>query len=48
MNQARRPDRLFLGIPTWAWTIALPAGIAIALIAFALVSGALAIGGPAR
>jgi hypothetical protein len=47
MNQARRPDRLFLGIPTWAWTIAVPAGLAIVLIVWALVSGALAIGGPA-
>lgn len=45
---ARRPDRLFLGIPTWAWAVAIPAGIAIALIALALVSGALAIGEPVR
>lgn len=47
LPMAHRPERLFLGIPTWAWAIAVPAGLAIALIAVALVSGVLAIGGPA-
>jgi hypothetical protein len=46
MNQAHRPVRTFLGFPTRDWAVAIPAGLALALIAWALVNGALAIGGP--